>query len=108
NSRQDGTTVTACLLVGNFLVTANVGDSRAVLGSVGCKSPPAPAHGRHEGKLRCKNISVDHKPEDPHEKRRIKAAGGEVVFNGCYRVQHENVSCRLAVSRSLGDRQFKG
>ncbi|CAN0521313.1 unnamed protein product, partial [Ectocarpus sp. 8 AP-2014] len=55
-----------------------------------------------------KNISVDHKPEDPHEKRRIKAAGGEVVFNGCYRVQHENVSCRLAVSRSLGDRQFKG
>ncbi|CBJ25653.1 protein phosphatase 2C (ISS) [Ectocarpus siliculosus] len=97
NSRQDGTTVTACLLVGNFLVTANVGDSRAVLGSVG-----------HEGKLRCKNISVDHKPEDPHEKRRIKAAGGEVVFNGCYRVQHENVSCRLAVSRSLGDRQFKG
>ncbi|CAN0537894.1 unnamed protein product, partial [Ectocarpus sp. 12 AP-2014] len=97
NSRQDGTTVTACLLVGNFLVTANVGDSRAVLGSVG-----------HEGKLRCKNISVDHKPEDPHEKRRIKTAGGEVVFNGCYRVQHENVSCRLAVSRSLGDRQFKG
>ncbi|CAM9638731.1 unnamed protein product [Ectocarpus fasciculatus] len=95
--RQDGTTVTACLLVGHFLVTANVGDSRAVLGSVG-----------HEDKLRCKNISVDHKPEDPHEKRRIKAAGGEVVFNGCYRVQHENVSCRLAVSRSLGDRQFKG
>ncbi|CAB1097827.1 unnamed protein product [Ectocarpus sp. CCAP 1310/34] len=83
NSRQDGTTATACLLVGNFLVTANVGDSRAVLGSVG-----------HEGKLRCKNISVDHKPEDPHEKRRIKTAGGEVVFNGCYRVQHENVRQR--------------
>lgn len=32
--QQDGTTVTACLLVGNLLVTANVGDSTAVLGSV--------------------------------------------------------------------------
>ncbi|CAM9596779.1 unnamed protein product, partial [Hapterophycus canaliculatus] len=34
NVGQDGTTVTACLLVGDLLVTANVGDSRAVLGSV--------------------------------------------------------------------------
>lgn len=33
--RQDGTTATACLLVGSLLVTSNVGDSRAVLGSVG-------------------------------------------------------------------------
>lgn len=33
--QQDGTTVTACLLVGNLLVTANVGDTTAVLGSVG-------------------------------------------------------------------------
>lgn len=33
--QQDGTTVTACLLVGNLLVTANVGDSTAVLGSMG-------------------------------------------------------------------------
>lgn len=56
------------------------------------RNPPPPLPpGRHEDKLRCKNISVDHKPEDPHEKRRIKAAGGEVVFNGCYRVQHEHV-----------------
>lgn len=42
--------------------------------------------------MRCKTISVDHKPENPSEKRRVQAAGGEVVFNGCYRVQHENVS----------------
>lgn len=35
DGRQDGTTATACLLVGNLLVTANVGDSRAVLGTVG-------------------------------------------------------------------------
>lgn len=33
--RQDGTTATTCLLVGDLLVTANVGDSRAVLGSLG-------------------------------------------------------------------------
>lgn len=33
--RQDGTTATACIIVGDLLVTANVGDSRAVLGGVG-------------------------------------------------------------------------
>lgn len=49
------------------------------------------ANCRHGNKLRCKKISLDHKPEHPYEKRRIKAAGGEVVLNGCYRVQHENV-----------------
>ncbi|CAN0061266.1 unnamed protein product, partial [Choristocarpus tenellus] len=32
--RQDGTTATVSLLVGELLVTANVGDSRAILGSV--------------------------------------------------------------------------
>lgn len=46
---------------------------------------------RHEDKLRCSSLSNDHKPEDAPEKRRIEAAGGEVVFNGCYRVQHEDV-----------------
>ena len=35
DGRQDGATVTACVLAGNLLVTANVGDSRAVLGSMG-------------------------------------------------------------------------
>lgn len=33
--QQDGTTVTACLLVGDLLVCSNVGDTTAVLGSVG-------------------------------------------------------------------------
>ncbi|CAM9272566.1 unnamed protein product [Sphacelaria rigidula] len=96
--RQDGTTATACILVGELLVTANVGDSRAVLGSVG-----------HDGESqRSRNTSTDHTPTSPTERERIEQAGGEVVFNGCYRVQHEDVNCRLAVSRSLGDSQFKG
>ena len=54
---------------------------------------------RHGNKMRCKTISVDHKPENPSEKRRIQGAGGEVVFNGCYRVQHENVSIVTIVVR---------
>lgn len=50
-----------------------------------------PVRCRHEDQLRCSSLSSDHKPEDASERRRVEAAGGEVVFNGCYRVQHEDV-----------------
>lgn len=48
---------------------------------------------RRGDKLYCRDISTDHKPEMASEKRRIEAAGGEVVFNGCHRIQHEDVRC---------------
>lgn len=52
-------------------------------------------------------ISIDHKPNLPEESLRIKRAGGSVAFSGCYRVAHEKIPMRLAVSRSLGDPAFK-
>lgn len=46
---------------------------------------------RDESKRRCRAISSNHTPADPLERARIEKAGGAVVFNGCYRVQHEDV-----------------
>lgn len=72
---------------------ANVGDSRAVLS--------------HQS--RAVPLTRDHKPNDPHERARIEAAGGTVELDGfldpqgvpfgCYRVNGN-----LAMSRAIGDR----
>ena len=45
-------------------------------------------------------LSVDHKPDDEAEKKRITAAGGWV--------KDGRVMGALAVSRALGDFEFKG
>ena len=62
----------------------NAGDSRCV----------ASIDGRSEA------LSVDHKPADEAERKRIEAAGGFVEFN--------RVNGNLALSRALGDFAFKG
>ena len=31
-------------------------------------------------------LSVDHKPNRPDERERVMAAGGHVIFAGCWRV----------------------
>lgn len=80
-----GSTIVICYLRGNengkkVLYTANVGDSRAVL--------------QGEGRL-----SVDHKPKDVEETKRVKELGGW-VSNG-------RVNGIIAVSRALGDHDLK-
>ena len=78
------------------LITANIGDSRAIL----CRNGVAIA------------LSRDHKPNDPIEYQRIQQLGGTVVWDGevdrmrepipgmgCYRVNGN-----LALSRVIGDR----
>lgn len=68
---------------------------------------PLPEHfaapTRHDGESqRCRNTSTDHTPTSPAERGRIEQAGGEVVFNGCYRVQHEDVRfCDVDVASPL-------
>lgn len=74
-----GTTATAVFVTPDFVVCANAGDSRAILDSF--------------------PLSTDHKPTLPHEQRRIEAADGRVFLG--------RVDGELAVSRALGDFEFK-
>ncbi|KAI7889899.1 phosphatase 2C-like domain-containing protein [Mucor mucedo] len=62
---------------------ANAGDSRSVISTAG-KSKP---------------LSYDHKPTDPKENQRIVNAGGFVEFG--------RVNGNLALSRAIGDFEFK-
>lgn len=86
-----GCTASIVLAVRRFgrlrLLCANCGDSRAVLSRGGVAV----------------ELSQDHKPHDPVERRRIEAAGGKVlIYDTCGRID----GC-LAVSRALGDFRYK-
>ena len=61
-----GTTTVSLLIINKKLYCANVGDSRAILGS--CK----------KGEWTVKALSEDQKPDSPFEKARILEAGGRV------------------------------
>jgi len=66
------------------LVVGNIGDSRAVLGRNNTEAKP---------------LSEDHKPSLVSELRRIETAGGFVSLG--------RVRGNLALSRAIGDRQYK-
>lgn len=80
-----GTTATTILITSDKIYCANAGDSRSVLSK--------------NGGAETIGLSVDHKPTDEEEKKRIEAAGGKV--------KHDRVDGNLAVSRGLGDFIFK-
>lgn len=84
--RDDGCTAVVAVLLGQRLLVANVGDSRAVLARGGKAVP----------------MSVDHKPNMREERLRIERAGGMVAWAGTWRVAGV-----LAVSRAFGDRPLK-
>ena len=79
-----GCTANVALITKTDIYVANAGDSRAVL-----------SRGR-----KAVEMSYDHKPDNPGEKRRIEAAGGFVEEN--------RVKGVLNLSRSLGDMEYKG
>jgi protein phosphatase 1L len=85
-NRDAGSTASTAILVGDRLLVANVGDSRAVI----CKAGQAIAATR------------DHKPDQTDERQRIENAGGFVMWAGTWRVGGV-----LAVSRAFGDRLLK-
>ncbi|CAN4085764.1 unnamed protein product [Withania somnifera] len=84
--RDDGSTASTAVLVGNHLYVANVGDSRTIIS----KSGKAIA------------LSEDHKPNRTDERRRIENAGGVVMWAGTWRVGGV-----LAMSRAFGNRMLK-
>ncbi|XP_057774243.1 probable protein phosphatase 2C 76 isoform X1 [Salvia miltiorrhiza] len=84
--RDDGSTASTAVLVGNHLYVANVGDSRTIISKAGKAIP----------------LSDDHKPNRSDERRRIENAGGVVMWAGTWRVGGV-----LAMSRAFGNRMLK-
>eukprot|EP00250_Pteridium_aquilinum_P035663 c9782_g1_i1 orf=557-1378(+) len=84
--RDAGSTASTAVVVGDRLLVANVGDSRAVICRAGKAEP----------------LSSDHKPNRKDERQRIEKAGGVVMWAGTWRV-----GGILAVSRAFGDRLLK-
>ncbi|XP_022650293.1 protein phosphatase 1A-like [Varroa jacobsoni] len=80
---RSGSTAICCLVTKKHLYFANCGDSRAVLS--------------RGGKVAL--CTHDHKPANPAERDRIQKAGGSVMI--------QRVNGSLAVSRALGDYEYK-
>eukprot|EP01104_Vermistella_antarctica_P011721 TRINITY_DN330_c0_g1_i1.p2 TRINITY_DN330_c0_g1~~TRINITY_DN330_c0_g1_i1.p2 ORF type:complete len:420 (+),score=140.92 TRINITY_DN330_c0_g1_i1:66-1325(+) len=78
-----GCTSVVAMIRGNKVYVANAGDSRAVISKAGVATP----------------LSIDHKPHDEEEFRRITAAGGYV--------RGDRVNGNLNLSRAIGDLQYK-
>lgn len=81
---QSGCTATTVIITDDKITCANAGDSRTVLGVKGT----------------AKALSYDHKPQNEGERARICAAGGFVEAG--------RVNGNLALSRAIGDFDFKG
>ena len=82
-SDHSGCTAVVACVTPNYIICANAGDSRCVMGTGGGTKP----------------LSEDHKPTDEGERKRIEDAGGSVSW--------KRVDGDLAVSRALGDFQYK-
>lgn len=79
-----GCTANVVLLVGNKIYVANAGDSRCI------------SYSKDNSVI---HLSVDHKPDDEEEKKRIVKAGGYV--------SEGRVNDNLNLSRAIGDLEYK-
>ncbi|CAD6340946.1 unnamed protein product [Miscanthus lutarioriparius] len=94
---QSGCTALSIVKQGDLMVIANVGDSRAVLGTTS-----------DDGAVAAVQLTVDFKPNLPQEKERIRRCNGQVYCladePGVHRVWQPNrESPGLAMSRAFGD-----
>ena len=78
-----GCTSVTAIVTPSYIICANAGDSRCVMGTENTAKP----------------LSEVHKPYSEIEKKRIENAGGFVQWN--------SVDGDLAVSRALGDFSYK-
>merc|ERR1719351_115395 len=81
---KSGTTAICVLISNNYIIFSNCGDSRGVLSGDGA-NPVL--------------VKQDHKPSNEPERERIQNAGGSVMI--------QRVNGSLAVSRALGDFEYK-
>ncbi|CAK0781692.1 hypothetical protein CVIRNUC_005447 [Coccomyxa viridis] len=90
---RDGSCALIAVRVGKCLWTAHAGDCRAVL-SRGKMAVP---------------LTEDHKPGLERERARVERCGGRVEMQRCWRIitTARGTNTGLAVSRSLGDLDFK-
>lgn len=86
NLHRSGTTCLLAIVEERKLTVANVGDSRGVMCDENGKAI---------------DLSIDHRPDDENERKRIEGKRGKVEFDGVWRVRG------LAMSRTLGDHDRK-
>ncbi|CAD8178127.1 unnamed protein product [Paramecium octaurelia] len=100
DTNLSGSTTVSLLITKDIIYSANVGDSRAIMG-------------RFDDGWKVVPLSRDHKPDDPEEKKKILEAGGRVEQQkdlygnpiGPFRVWLSYIQAPgLAMTRSLGDK----
>uniref|UniRef100_A0ACD5UIZ0 Uncharacterized protein n=1 Tax=Avena sativa TaxID=4498 RepID=A0ACD5UIZ0_AVESA len=97
--QEEGSTACVAIIEGNRILVANAGDSRCVLSRNG----------------EAIDLSTDHKPNVEDEKKRIQAAGGQVLKNEMSKIKLgefaelgiPRVDGKLLISRSIGDLAYK-
>jgi serine/threonine protein phosphatase PrpC/ankyrin repeat protein len=91
---QSGSTAVVVLITPQYIITANVGDSRAVLRTCSARGQTIP-------------LNRDHNYQLPDEVARVEKAGG--VFKGTrlFRSSDENEKRHLSMTRAIGDFYYK-
>ena len=102
-TKNSGATLCSAIIIGNILYIINLGDSRAILGTYYSRI----------NKWRTKQLSEDHKPNNPKESKRIVFYNGRVERYkneygeefGPYRVfgKDDFAYPALSISRTIGD-----
>ena len=76
DAQNAGSTATTCLVQGDMMYVANVGDSRCIMA---CET--------EEGGYEIVTVTSDHRPDFAEERKRIEKAGGRVcvskIFSCC-------------------------
>ena len=111
DSKSSGSTLLLLFHISNFIICANIGDSRCIL----IKKNNTLENNNNINdlnNLKFENLSFDHKPNNQEEKKRIIENGGIVrqsikyngIYEGCFRIyMKEKNYPGLAISRTIGD-----
>ena len=114
DSKNSGTTCVLLFQISKYIICANTGDSRCIL--IKKATVTKSINLKKILNITYENLSKDHKPNNPEEKKRIIEKGGEVhkskndlgKFEGVFRLYEKGENYPgLAVSRTIGDLDSK-